>query len=119
MLPATIAPATKIDRATLLALVDDDKELLRDVVALFLEDGPRTLERLRVGLADRNALQVQIAAHTLAGNAGSFGAADVVTLARNLERKGRDHDLAECGPDLDELEAAVDALCRGLLDFLE
>ncbi len=103
----------------MLSLVDGDKDLLRDVVRLFLEDGPRTVERLRAGLAGGNALQVQIAAHTLAGNAGSFGAADVVTLARHLERKGRDHNLADSGPELDELEAAVDALCRGLLDFLE
>ena len=119
MIPTTYVVPTKIDRGTLLSWVDGDEVLLRELVQLFLVDGPQTIGQLRLGLDTRHGMRVQFAAHTLAGNAGIFGGCRVVELARRLERLGRDNNLAGAEPIVEELDAALDALCRGLTNLLE
>lgn len=85
---------TVIDNG-LLARVGGDRELLVEVIDLFLEDGPLLIEGIRKGLADGDSAVVRMAAHSLAGTAANFDAVEVTTLARELETHARAHDLLQ------------------------
>jgi signal transduction histidine kinase/DNA-binding response OmpR family regulator/HPt (histidine-containing phosphotransfer) domain-containing protein len=72
-----------------LARVGGDRELLADMARLFVEDAPRTIDRIREALDARNADALRRAAHTLKGAAANFEATELVTAARALEEIGR------------------------------
>jgi len=93
------ARAAVFDRDRALEGVGDDSELLKELARIFLEDGPRTLEKLRRAVEDGTAEQVAEAAHALKGSAGVFSAGPAVRAARALERAGRSGDLV-AAPEL-------------------
>ena len=59
------------DRA--LAAVGADEALLRSVVGVFVEESPKLLAALWRGVAEQDATQVRLAAHTLKGSVSLFG----------------------------------------------
>jgi HPt (histidine-containing phosphotransfer) domain-containing protein len=83
----------------ILARFSGDRELLAEVIGMFIEDCPGMLEAMRQGLLDDNARAVRTAAHSLIGSAANFDATSVVRQARTVEA----HALAE------DLPAARDA----------
>ena len=119
MTGTTLTPPVAIDRRALLAWMDGDLSLLRELVQIFLDEAPRNLRQLRTALTRGDANGMRLAAHTLSGNSSNFGGNAVSELARRLEKMGRAGDLAGVGDILDDLEVAMDALCRGLSDLSE
>jgi HPt (histidine-containing phosphotransfer) domain-containing protein len=105
--------ATLID-PEMLARVDGDRELLAEVIGLFLEDGPMQIEAMRRGLADGDSNAVRRAAHSLAGAAGNFGATDVTASARALEAEALAGNLAASK----ELFTALQIVLVRMLDRL-
>jgi CheY-like chemotaxis protein/HPt (histidine-containing phosphotransfer) domain-containing protein len=86
-----------LNRAALLARVDGDLELLREIVELFLRDHPGRLAEIRhaIALGDNNALVRT--AHALKGSVGNFAAKDAAETARQLEMMGRNGELSGLG----------------------
>ena len=109
----TNSPSSTADRYTeLLALMDGDRELLQELIDVFLEDAPRRIEDVRHALDTGDAVGLYRAAHTLKGSAGNFGAPDVVGLALGLETLARQAGCVHSGSS--KLEAA--AVQFGLLE---
>lgn len=100
------ADGTSLNR-DMLARVGGDRELLAEVIELFLEDGPMEIENMRRGLTDGDSAVVRRAAHSLAGSAGNFGAVEVTTLARRIEAHARAEDLAASKQAFPPLQHAV------------
>jgi HPt (histidine-containing phosphotransfer) domain-containing protein len=113
---AAPVPVSEIpfDEAALRERVEGDMELLREIIELFLEDGPRLIAEVRAAVAAGDAVALKRAAHTLKGAASNFGAGAVVAAALELETMGRTGDLSGAAPVRDRLEAALCALDAAL-----
>jgi PAS domain S-box-containing protein len=82
-----------IDYAALLAGVDGDRRLLRELVRLFLADCPQRLAEIKEAIRRGDAETLRIAAHTLKGSVGNFAAQKAFAASQRLENMGRDGDL--------------------------
>jgi PAS domain S-box-containing protein len=99
-----------LDLAALLTQVDGNRELMSELVAIFVQDYPRQLERLKRAVGEKDARGVARAAHSLKGSASNLAAAGVVAAARRLEVMGQAEDLAGAGQALQELEVELASL---------
>lgn len=99
-----------LDEALALSRVGGDVELLREVVGLFLDDYPHSLEMIRdaVNKGDKSSLERH--AHSLKGSVSTFGAQEAFEAALALEKQGRTGDLATAQDGLSRLEVALTAL---------
>ena len=102
------APA--IDLTQLQANCGGDQELLREIVAVFLDDSPRLLSEIRQAIQENNSRRLQLAAHTLKGAASNFGAAVAVGAALTLEHQGRTGEMAGARAAYPALEQAIEQL---------
>ena len=90
--------------------VGGDAGLLREIAALFLDDAPDMMEKVREAIGRRDPDALERAAHSVKGCVATFGAAPAVEAARELELAGRSRNLSEIGPALARLEAALQKL---------
>ena len=91
--------------------------MLRELVALFLEECPKHLAAIAGAIAAADALEVQRAAHTLKGSAAVITATDVHSAAERIEAAAREQhwdDIRRCWNDLERavrlLRPALQAL---------
>jgi two-component system, sensor histidine kinase and response regulator len=108
--PEAVPKRMEFDYPALLAQVDGDKELLRDIVSLFIEDYPRVLSEIRDAVARTDSRTLERAAHRLRGAIGNFHAKPAVQAALRLEKMGRDGDLVHAVEALTALEADLAVL---------
>ncbi len=99
----------------LLALMEGDRDLLQELIDVFLEDAPQRIEGVRRALADRDAEALYKAAHALKGSAGNFGAPKVVSRANRLEALSRENDLDAATAQFESLVAEMDHLVGELI----
>jgi PAS domain S-box-containing protein len=107
-----------IDRVALLAGVDGNRRLLRELVRLFLADCPQRLAEIKEAVRRGDSEALRIEAHTLKGSVGNFAAKHAFAAAQRLEIMGRDGDLAEAGDARMALELELARLTGGLRKFL-
>ncbi len=107
-------PDGLIDAGALLSRVDGDRELLCELISLFLQDTPRRLAELRAALAKRDCRAVEHAAHSIKGSVSNFAAAAGVDAARRLEGMGRSGDLTGGDRAFATLVEEIERLSRAL-----
>ncbi|HUJ40620.1 MAG TPA: Hpt domain-containing protein [Candidatus Acidoferrales bacterium] len=116
---STAAPTPILDREVMLASVEEDLGLLRELAELFFAETPGLLSRLRNGLQARDPELVERSAHTLKGALSNFGALSACQAARELELRGRESRF-EGAPELfSALEREVSRASNELSKFLE
>ena len=103
-----------IDHASLLAGIDGDRRLLRELVRLFLADCPQRLAEIKEAVRRGDAEALRIAAHTLKGSVGNFAAQKAFTASQRLENIGREGDLANAGEACVTLESELTLLGKEL-----
>ena len=99
----------------LLALMDGDRELLLELIGVFLEDAPQRIQGVRGALADHDSEAVYRAAHALKGSAGNFGAPEVVSRANRLEALAQENDLDAAAIEFEFLETDMNQLVAELV----
>ena len=99
-----------IDVPEVLEWVDGDKELLGELVDLFLEESPSMLPDVKEAVAQNDAKALEYAAHTLKGSVGNFVAEDACEAAFVLEKAGRAGSLTGAETALVALEKALQEL---------
>jgi two-component system, sensor histidine kinase and response regulator len=99
-----------LDRATALARVGGDLDLLKEIGALFLDEYPRALDEIHHALAAGDAKTLERSAHGLKGSVANFGARAAVDAAFQLEQFGRAHKLEQAPPALAALERTLACL---------
>jgi len=97
-----------VDAAATLHCVGEDRELLGELAALFLEECPRQLAGIRAALESHDCHKLQIAAHTMKGSVSTFGALAATQAALRLEVLARSGSLAGAEDLLAELELALE-----------
>jgi HPt (histidine-containing phosphotransfer) domain-containing protein len=109
-------PAVNIDE--LLARVDNDRELLRELVVLFKDDFPRQMSALQRAIAESDLKTTERASHTLKGMFLLLAAARAVAAAAQLEQLGRAQDAAALPSALKLLEDEAALLIPELEAYL-
>ncbi|NWL32133.1 response regulator [Paenarthrobacter nitroguajacolicus] len=95
--PASNSVVLELERLQILRELGpaDGLGLLPEAVRAFRQDSQGALDTLRAALANRQAADLEAAAHKLAGAAANIGAVGAAGLCKELERLGRD-----AGPEL-------------------
>ena len=76
-----------VDLTAALHWVGGDRELLLELVGIFVEEAPDRLAELQDAAAARDAATVERVAHGLKGSAGILGAARLRTASAELEER--------------------------------
>lgn len=115
--PVAISPkqAAVLDKTAILDRVGGDTELLREIVALFLEDCPRLLSEIRDAFQQGDTQRLEKSAHTLKGSVSNFAAGAAVQAALKLETIGRSRDLTEAPTAIMQLEKEIDLVREELV----
>lgn len=100
----------RLDESVALSRVGGDVELLREVVGLFLNDYPQSLDMIRDAVASGDQTSLERHAHSLKGSVSTFGAQEVFEAAFALEKQGRSGDLSSAPEGLHRLEQALNSL---------
>jgi HPt (histidine-containing phosphotransfer) domain-containing protein len=108
----------RLDESVALSRVGGDVELLREVIGLFLDDYPQSLDMIRDAVARGDQSSLERHAHSLKGSVSTFGAQEAFDAALALEKQGRSGDLAQAQEGLYRLEHAL-ATLRPELEALQ
>ncbi len=95
------------DAATILAQFNGDRELMQEIIDVFLMSYPDWFAQLRDAMTRSDAPLLQRMAHTMKGSLGYFAAEEARATAIELETLGRDADWARVPETFAALEAAV------------
>lgn len=88
----------------LLERVDNDQELVRELLTIFKEDFPRTLESLETAVSAGDLKNSAVLSHTLKGMLASLGVIRAAAAAAKIEQ------LASSSAEKESLREAFDAL---------
>ena len=97
-------PIPAVNFAELLARVEDDRELLRDLLLIFKQEFPRHLQALQEAVSRGESAQVASVSHTLKGMLANLGATPAAVCAAELEQIARAKDTASLAKALVPLE---------------
>jgi len=100
----------QLDESIALTRVGGDAELLCEVIGLFLDDYPHSIEKIREAVSAGDPSGVEQHAHSLKGSVSIFGAKDALDAAFTLEKQGRSGDLTAAADGLERLEQALASL---------
>jgi signal transduction histidine kinase/DNA-binding response OmpR family regulator len=104
-----------IDESALLASFGGNRQLLREVVDVFLADSPALLTEARHALARKDGHALAATAHSLKGSVGLFQSHGAIDEARQLEQLARAGDLEGAASVCAALEQRVSHLCAALV----
>jgi HPt (histidine-containing phosphotransfer) domain-containing protein len=91
-----------------------DEKLLHEVMEIFLEEVPKHLLELREAITQQNAETAERVAHSLQGELGYLGIAELSHGARELEEKGRASDFQGALTLLLPFEASMTQLLKSI-----
>ena len=122
---APVAPGQSLDaglnEAALLAGFGGNRKVLREVIDIFLVDGPHLLTAVQHAQQRGDGQALAASAHALKGSVGLFIQTGAFEKARQLERTAKAGDLSESGPlcalleaDMRVLDSALHALRQRL-----
>jgi CheY-like chemotaxis protein len=87
------SPAGVLDWGEALERVDGDREILRSLGRLFLDECPGWMGELNEAVRHRDAPRIKRLAHNLKGSLGAVGARSAFDVALEMEAMGRTGDL--------------------------
>ena len=99
--PVTVgdtAPEAGFDFSAALNYVGGDRELLDELIGIFVEDAPIRMKALRHAIGSGEATELTREAHTLKGSLKVIGATTAAGLAQGLEALGRDGNMPAKNP---------------------
>jgi two-component system sensor histidine kinase/response regulator len=108
------AQESVLDRTELLERMGGDREILAEIVGLFLRGYPKQLAELNEAVARGDAVRIERAAHAFKGEVSNLASARATAAALRLELMGREGNLAGAKEGLADLERAVEQLKAAL-----
>jgi HPt (histidine-containing phosphotransfer) domain-containing protein len=100
----------RFDPESLWNRVDGDLELLRELVEIFAQEGPRMLAQIQEAIAHGSASDLEKASHKLKGSVLQFSARAAAAAAHELEAMGRSGSVAGAEALLNKLRNEIDLL---------
>jgi CheY-like chemotaxis protein/HPt (histidine-containing phosphotransfer) domain-containing protein len=112
-------PAEQLDRASLMDRVEGDRELLAEMIALFVDDVPRLMDTMRSALRQGDMTVLERSAHSLKGAASNLSANLTSAAASQLEKNAKNGDVEASKASLTSLEGPVERLLPLLADLCQ
>jgi two-component system, sensor histidine kinase and response regulator len=97
-----------VDVAAALERVEGDRELLEELVRLFIEGNPASMQEMREALNGHDAHRLERLAHTMKGSSASLGASRICEAALVLEMRAQSGALENAGELIDSLQAELE-----------
>jgi HPt (histidine-containing phosphotransfer) domain-containing protein len=113
--PSDTAPEAGFDFSAALNYVGGDRELLDELLGIFVEDAPIRMKAIRHAIGAAESTELTREAHTLKGALKVIGATTAAGLAQGLEALGRDGNMPEADKLAVALEREMDRLMQCLL----
>ena len=111
----TYLPA--FDPEIILSHVEDDRELLTEIVALYFEGMPKLMADMETACERSDADALERAGHTLKGSVSNFGAQAAFDAALKVELIGRSRNLDGKELAVQELQQEIARLTDAMRDF--
>jgi two-component system, sensor histidine kinase and response regulator len=105
-------PVFDVEQA--LAVMDGDREILAEIIGVYLEDLPNLMEKLKAALERSDAGEAMRHAHSIKGASANIAAERVRFVAQAIEKAARAGSVEACATWLPLLKAEAGAL-RGRL----
>ena len=112
------AAESTFDLAQALAAMEEDDDLLRELIDVFLDDYPTTLTQLRQALDAKDAAEVRRLSHALKGAVANFAAEPARLAAYAVECQAKTGDLTPVPVLLAAMEVEFSALVTAFRDYL-
>jgi HPt (histidine-containing phosphotransfer) domain-containing protein len=111
-MPRKDVPSVQVilDIPELLARVENDRELLRELLEIFKQECPSLLRVLEEAVARQDMKSIEKTGHTLKGMFATLSASGASSAASTLEHMGRHEEKAGLGEALIVLQSQVAAL---------
>ena len=116
-MPAPESHQPILNQELAMARVGGDRELLKELADLFLQEYPSLMACLREAHARGDADQVERIAHGLKGSVASFGATRAADVAFRIEQLGRAGQLDPVAEVLHSLDLILLALHSELAEL--
>ena len=110
--------AASVNLDELLARVDSDRELLRELLSIFKQEFPGHLEGLQNAVACNDAAQVARISHTLKGMLSSLAVTKAVASITRLEQLAHAGEISSLRGALDAFEKEVQGLLPEMDSYL-
>ena len=118
-LPSPPPFASGWSRSRLVQMLDGDESLARELVEIFLEEGPKQLENLRRAIETEDQQEVERISHGLKSELGYLGLKDAAEKAKELERIGREATLQSAAQLFTALETDMLAALATMQNTLQ
>jgi two-component system, sensor histidine kinase and response regulator len=115
---ATPAPAV-IERNSLLSAFDNDLDLLKESVDLYIDEYPKMMKTLQQAIQNQDAAGIERTAHAIKGMVGNFQADTAANTAFDLEQRGKKVQFKGVEKIHRTLAAELDGLKSTLVDFIK
>jgi CheY-like chemotaxis protein len=116
--PRRPAADAALDEVAALAYAGGDRQLLGEMLGIFLEDVPDQLQTIRDAVAATDAVALMRAAHTLNGSLRVLGAGAAAALVGRLEARGREGGLEGAAGLLALLEPEMERVRRAAVQAM-
>lgn len=114
----TVVAIPAVDIATLDEITDNDNEMRREIVEIYLEQTVSSLSEMERAISIEDSQRLYELAHKTLGGSAICGMTAIVEPMRKLERMGYEGKINEAAPILAQAQnafAAIDKECRKIL----
>jgi PAS domain S-box-containing protein len=114
---STPSQESAVDGTALLAGLDGNRRILRNMVKLFRADAPLRVSEMQKAIARNDPGALEKAAHTLKGSVGNFAAKKAFGIAKELEFAGKNKDFAAASRLISVMESELAQLGKELQEL--
>lgn len=109
----------RINMNELMSRVENDRELARELLSIFIEELPGKLQMLAQAVTRGDLSEARILSHALKGALLNISVTQAAVKAANLEQTARDGDAAQVKRAFARFEQEIDGLLPELQAHLE
>ncbi|MCH5374361.1 MAG: response regulator [Planctomycetes bacterium] len=117
--PAAATAPVGLDWDVAMEAVQGDQTLLRELIEIFLDEGPTLMSQAHDALAKGDASRLQRAAHTIKSSVRLFGAKRAFEFCYDLENLAKRGKLGEASAAVARLDAELEELMDSLRTYLD
>ncbi|MCA9088204.1 MAG: response regulator [Planctomycetaceae bacterium] len=110
--PMTKPSQSGLDWKTALKTCADDRELLLELLGIFLAETPRLTQELRAAVLNSDATVARRSAHTIKGQLRIFGTTNASDTSEQIEQLACDNALDKITPLLEPLKVQLDKILQ-------
>jgi len=117
--PSTLEDWQILDISRSLERLDQERDFLKEILALFTIDGPARLERVEECLAEGDLESAGKAAHSIKGMCGTINAPALMDVALRMEQACRGADVTMAKMLLPVMRRHVQAVLEQIENFMQ